>query len=142
MRLRRVKKKMRVEMTPLLDVVFLLLVFFIYSMLIMDVHRGTRVALPTSESARPERASGLALTVMAGGRLLLEQEAVTMTQLTERLRARRLEAERRHEPVPTLQIFAEDQLAYQELYRVLDTVREAGVHRISFQAREKTAQQP
>ena len=71
MRLRRVKKKTRVEMTPLLDVVFLLLVFFIYSMLIMDVHRGTRVALPTSESARPERASGLALTVMAGGRLLL-----------------------------------------------------------------------
>ncbi len=35
----------RLEMIPLMDVVFLLLVFFIYAMFSMSVHRGVRVDL-------------------------------------------------------------------------------------------------
>ena len=34
----------RLEMTPMMDVVFLLLVFFIYAMVTMSVHRGIDVA--------------------------------------------------------------------------------------------------
>lgn len=36
----------RIEMIPLMDVVFLLLVYFIYAMFTMSVHRGVRVSLP------------------------------------------------------------------------------------------------
>lgn len=39
----------RVEMTPIMDVVFLLLVFFIYAFLSMTVQRGVRVNLPRAE---------------------------------------------------------------------------------------------
>ena len=39
-------KKARIELIPLLDVVFLLLVFFIYAILSMSVHQGVRVTLP------------------------------------------------------------------------------------------------
>ena len=42
----------RIEMIPLMDVVFLLLVYFIYAIFSMSVHRGVRVDLP--------RAAGLA----------------------------------------------------------------------------------
>ena len=38
-----VQKKARIEMLPLIDIVFLLLVFFIYAMLSMAVHRGLPV---------------------------------------------------------------------------------------------------
>ena len=38
-------KKARIEMLPLIDIVFLLLVFFIYAMLSMAVHRGLPVEL-------------------------------------------------------------------------------------------------
>jgi biopolymer transport protein ExbD len=41
-------KKARIEMLPLIDIVFLLLVFFIYAMLSMAVHRGLPVELPLS----------------------------------------------------------------------------------------------
>ena len=44
----RVAKKARIEMLPLIDIVFLLLVFFIYTMLSMAVHRGLPVVLPNS----------------------------------------------------------------------------------------------
>ena len=39
-------KKARILMIPLIDIVFLLLVFFIYAMLSMVVHRGFKVDLP------------------------------------------------------------------------------------------------
>ena len=42
----------RVEMLPLIDIVFLLLVFFIYAMLSMAVHRGMDCLLYTSPSPR------------------------------------------------------------------------------------------
>ena len=56
-------KKPRIEMLPLIDIVFLLLVFFIYAMLSMAVHRSLPVVLPTSSAAQvdtavPERAAG------------------------------------------------------------------------------------
>ena len=39
-------KRARIEIVPLIDIVFLLLVFFIYAMLSMTVYRGVRVELP------------------------------------------------------------------------------------------------
>ena len=38
--------KARFELTPLIDVMFLVLVFFIYSISEMAVHRGVKVELP------------------------------------------------------------------------------------------------
>ena len=52
MKIRRRKlKAVRIEMLPLIDVVFLLLVFFIYAMLSMAIHRGMQLDLPQSSTA-------------------------------------------------------------------------------------------
>ena len=146
MRLRRERRNARVEMLPLMDVVFLLLVFFIYSMLMMAVHRGTPIKLPSSESAEVEKVSVLALTVRADGSLFLDKEPVSMEKLTDILRQKEAEAQQtlpadadaleRKKNLPSLQIFAEDSLVYQELYRVLDAVKAAGIRRISLQAQQ------
>ncbi|MFN2368934.1 MAG: ExbD/TolR family protein [Desulfurivibrionaceae bacterium] len=57
------KRKARIEMLPLIDIVFLLLVFFIYAMLSMAVHRGLAVDLPVSAAAAPEKELILSVTV-------------------------------------------------------------------------------
>ena len=41
----------RLEMTPIMDVVFLLIVFFVYTFLTMAVQRGLRVELPRADGA-------------------------------------------------------------------------------------------
>lgn len=135
MRLRREKKKPRVEMLPLMDVVFLLLVFFIYSMLVMAVHRGMPITLPASGAAEREPVSALALTVRSDGSLFLDQESLTLEQVAETLR-QKMEAAG-DGPGPSLQVFGEENLAYQELFRVLDAVKAAGVRKISLQARQE-----
>lgn len=139
MRLRRNKKNARVELLPLMDVVFLLLVFFIYSMMLMAVHRGMPVALPTSSTAEPEKSIVLALTVRADGSLFLDKDSVSLEQLPEALRQRT--TGHGQEPPsadgPSLQVFGDDSLPYQTLYRVLDVIKAAGIRKISLQARQE-----
>ena len=135
MRLRRKKVKPRVEMLPLMDVVFLLLVFFIYSMLTMAVHRGMALTLPVSGAAEREMASVLALTVKADGAIFLDKDPVALEDLAPALRLKQSNAA--EDNALSLQVFAEDSLSYQELYRVLDAVKAAGIRKISLQARQK-----
>ena len=66
----------RVEMVPLIDCMFLLLVFFMYAMVTMSVHRGIRVSLPGGTGQR-EQTAPVMITVDAGNRLRIGDRVVT-----------------------------------------------------------------
>jgi biopolymer transport protein ExbD len=119
----------RIEMLPLIDVVFLLLVVFIYAMLSMAVHRGMPVALPTSTTAQPDTHAVVAVTVTADGDIFVDQKPVALEDL--KMALERLAAD---DMGTGVLLFADRQLPYQALFRVLDQVRRAGLHRISLQA--------
>ena len=122
-------KRARIEMLPLIDIVFLLLVFFIYAMLSMAVHRGLPVILPTSSTAKIDKNLILSVTVKKDGVIYLDKEEVPLEDLAESLR--RKAGQKRETGVL---LFADHSLAYQRLFRVLDQIRFAGLSRISLQA--------
>jgi biopolymer transport protein ExbD len=122
-------RKVRIEMLPLIDIVFLLLVFFIYAMLSMAVHRGLPVMLPKSTTAKIDRPVLLSVTVKSNGLIYLDQEQVPLESLTGALRKKAEE-----NPDQGILLFADRDLSYQKLFRVLDEIRKAGLHRISLQA--------
>ncbi len=122
-------RKARIEMLPLIDIVFLLLVFFIYAMLSMAVHRGLQVALPTSETAKIDKHLVLSVTVESDGIVYVDKEQVSMESLKDVLKSK-IKSERD----AGVLLFAELNLSYQELFRVLDQIRMAGINRISLQA--------
>jgi len=126
-----VRRKARIEMLPLIDIVFLLLVFFIYAMLSMAVHRGLPVALPASAGAVIDKKLSLSVTVRADGAVFLDKEAVAPARLDEAIR-RRVAADGAGDA--GVLVFADRDLPYQALFRVLDEIREAGISRISLQA--------
>ena len=70
--------KVRIELIPLIDIVFLLLVFFIYAMLSMAVHRGLPVQLPKSTATRIEKHTTLSVTVKADGSIFVDKEPVPL----------------------------------------------------------------
>jgi biopolymer transport protein ExbD len=123
------RRKGRIEMIPLIDIVFLLLVVFIYAMLSMAVHRGLPVALPSSAAAEVEKNLVLAVTVEREGAIYLDKVPVPLDELTQALKAK---AGGRAEPGVLL--FADRDVAYQDLFRVLDRIRLAGLERVSLQA--------
>ena len=79
------RRKGRIEMIPLIDIVFLLLVVFIYAMLSMAVHRGLPVALPASAAAEVEKNLVLAVTVEREGTIYLDKVPVPLEELTQAL---------------------------------------------------------
>jgi biopolymer transport protein ExbD len=58
-------------MLPLMDIIFLLLVVFIYSMLSMSVHHGMPVKLPLSSAAGPDKTLLLSVTVKEDNRVFV-----------------------------------------------------------------------
>lgn len=69
--------KTRVEIFPLIDVIFLLLVFFIYSMLSMTVNRGIDVVLPTAQtSAESKKEDYTCISVNPKGQIFYNKESV------------------------------------------------------------------
>jgi biopolymer transport protein ExbD len=122
-------KKPRIEMLPLIDIVFLLLVFFIYAMLSMAVHRGLPVELPLSTTAEIDKKLILSVSVEADETVYVDKERVALENLTQVLQSKA-----GYTREPGVLIFADRSLRYQMIYKVLDKIRQAGLSRISLQA--------
>jgi biopolymer transport protein ExbD len=125
-------KKTRIEMLPLIDVVFLLLVFFIYAMLSMAVHRSLPVSLPVSSATEIRTEVNLTITVNDNGEIFLDNTSVSQDELQAfLLKEKQKETDNKSVQVD---LFADKALSYQELYRVLDIIRTAGISNVSLQA--------
>lgn len=122
-------RKARIEMLPLIDIVFLLLVFFIYAMLSMAVHRGLTVQLPRSAASELDKKVVVVVTVTQTGDVFVDKAPVALSDLADVLR--RALADSRESAV---QVFADRDLSYQRLFLVLDEIKKSEARRISLQA--------
>jgi biopolymer transport protein ExbD len=124
-------RRARIEMLPLIDIVFLLLVFFIYAMLSMAVHKGLPVVLPSSETAGLDKRLLVSVTASADGSLYVDGEPVDLERLAEHLRVLSRESDEKG-----ALLFADRNLRYQKLFRVLDQIKLGGFTNISLQAED------
>jgi len=122
------QKRARIEILPLIDIVFLLLVFFIYAMLSMAVHRGIPVNLPTAASASIEKEMFLSVTIKENGRILLDKAPVYLQELAYHIKIKAQENE-----ITGILVFADKKVSCQSLIKVLDQIRISGINKISLQ---------
>jgi biopolymer transport protein ExbD len=121
-------RKARIDMLPLIDIVFLLLVFFIYAMLSMAVHHALPVALPVSTTAPLDKQVNLSVTVDRGGDVYVDETLVALKDLAGTLRRKAGDAD-----APGVLLFADNQITYQMLYDVIDQIKLAGIDRLSLE---------
>lgn len=123
------KKKARIEVIPLMDVVFLVLAFFIYAMLSMSVHRSLPVTLPISETAEIDQKRTLSITVRSDGTIFVDKSPVSLDALTSVLATH---GDRNSDK--GILLFADKNVSYEDIFKVLDRIRLAGLSSISLQA--------
>ena len=123
------RRRPRIEMLPLIDIVFLLLVFFIYAMLSMAVHKALPVALPESTAAEVDPGQLIAITLSSDGSVFIDKQPVAADEITTVLLGRP-EIERKK----GVQVFADKGVEYQQLFEVLDRIRQSGIARLSLEA--------
>ena len=132
---KKTNKQPRVEMMPLIDIVFLLLIFFIFAMLSMAVHRGLDLDIPESSTAQITKEDALSISVKrsdseaAGLLILINDDRVSLESLGKKLQEMGKNSDK-----PQALIFAEETISYQELFQVLDQVKHGGINEISLQA--------
>jgi len=120
----------RIEMLPLIDVVFLLLVFFIYAMLSMVVHRGIKVNLPRAGTTSTDQRDYVSITISADNKLYVNDRETSLEEIAVRVRA-----ERRKSDDPVF-INGDRRSDFGVAVRVLDRLRAAGITTVSFECRE------
>jgi biopolymer transport protein ExbD len=123
------RKGPRIEMLPLIDIVFLLLVFFIYAMLSMAVHRALPIALPKSGTAEIDNRPLLSVSITHEGSVYIDRQLVELADLPAILESKTGEEKDRG-----VQVFADRLVEYQRLFVVLDSIKKAGISKISLQA--------
>ena len=117
------------QMAPMIDMVFLLLVFFMCVSSLAQAEMRTPVDLPESiESKVPEDLTDRAMvTVQAGGAVFIGGEQTDLPELGRRLRATLTE-----NPRLRLQVRADRQATFAEIKRVLRACAEAGAYEIIY----------
>ena len=125
-------KKPRIEMLPLIDIVFLLLIFFIFAMLSMAVHRSLPVSLPVSSAAQIDTEQSFTISVRKNGEIFLDNSRISLEELQVVLQDKAQKAT--DGKAVQVDLFADEALSYQELYRILDIIRTAGISNVSLQA--------
>ena len=121
------KRRVRIEMVPLIDMFFLLLVFFIFGVFSMTVQQGLAVELPSAATGTLVNEEGPTISLTADGSLFLNQDPVTLDTLAAALRE---EAQR--PSIPVVVINADRQVPHGRVMAVLDAVRQAGLRHVSF----------
>ena len=86
---RRARKKPHIEIIPMIDVMLLLLVFYILSTLAMDQERGIRVQLPQAKTGEKEAQQNkeIVISIDKEGHYFLNKEPVTADGLADAVRA-------------------------------------------------------
>lgn len=121
----------QVNMTPLIDVVFLLLIFFMVSTHFPD--RQLPLDLPNAATGEVERLETdlLLVSLDASGQLLLNGQPLVEEELESQL----MEGMQRMQQ-PTLIIQADRHTPHQQVVLVLDTARRLGLSRVRIATHE------
>jgi biopolymer transport protein ExbD len=123
-------KRARIEIIPLIDIIFFLLATFIMVSLSMTKNQGVQVALPTASSAaslgdNQELEKAVTLSVNEKGEVFWNKEKITIAQLPLRLET--LKATAKDAKV----IINSDASAdFKHVVAVLDEVRRAGIFNV------------
>jgi biopolymer transport protein ExbD len=123
---RREARRARIEIVPMIDVVFFLLVFFMMASLSMAVYGGLPVNLPQAATGQVAPAETASVTIDREGRVFLNREPVAVAELEGRVRPIL-----RGNPALAIVINADGDAAHHHVVAVLDALRLAGVSRMA-----------
>ena len=125
------RKKPRIEIVPMIDTMFFLLVFFMVATLSMTVQRGVPVNLPHAASARDEIKQVVTLTLTKEGKLFFDKEELASPAEA----ALRLASQIKADTQVSVVINADRAVEHGHVIDLLDAVRQAGVTRIAVAVR-------
>ena len=134
---RRGKKGARIEIIPLIDIIFFLLATFIMVSLSMSKNQGVKVALAGAGTAQSlgdqsEMEKSVTLSVNDKGEVFFNKEKVSMAQLPMKLQTYKMSSKD-----PKVVINSDGGADFKFVVSVLDEVRKLGIAKVGISTDKK-----
>lgn len=124
------RRATEVELTPLIDVVFQLLVFFLLTSAF--INPGITVNLPDAETGATADDATMSISIDEAGNLFVGQEQVTFEELEARL-----ELQADVDSDVTVAIWGDIDVRYGLFMRIMDLCRASGLTKIVLMVRQE-----
>ncbi len=133
-RLETPKKKARIEIIPLIDVIFFLLATFVLFTLSLAKIQSMDLNLPVAsqDSRPPDKDETVTLQVSDLGNCYWNRELITLSEI-----APRLQNLKRQVAEPRVMIAGDNKAKFGTTVMVLDEVRKAGIEQVSVETVER-----
>src|SRR5580658_10485093 len=129
----RKKKRARIEIIPLIDVIFFLLATFVLFTLSLTKSNGQPVRQPDSVTGEPRDPSGShTITVLPEGALAWDKDPVSTTEFLTRVQDYHL-----REPDGRILINGDQNAHFFAVIYVMDEARKAGFRKVFIETRSK-----
>lgn len=130
-------KKARIEIIPLIDIIFFLLATFIMVSLSMTQNQGVSVALPSAGTAssmgdQQEMEKAVTLSITEKGDVFYNKEKITIAQLPMRLQNHKTLSKD-----PKVIVNADAGADFKYVVAVLDEVRQSGIAKVGINTDKK-----
>jgi biopolymer transport protein ExbD len=128
---RLVRKKVEINLVPLLDSIFILIFFFMFALTTMVKRSGLAVALPTSQSGKKVEEK-TTLTVSETGALFWNKEPLPVENLKSQLENFKLS-----QPESSLIIRGDRNTPFSSIVEILDVAESIQLRRVTIETEQK-----
>jgi biopolymer transport protein ExbD len=123
--------RISIDIAPLVDVIFLLVIFFAVSTTFLE-SSGLKLQLPESSATTEREVKEIAVFVGADGEVVFEDEALTHEQLGSRLQQVLEDSERK-----VVVLRADTGTPHGKVVTVIDLIKDAGAEALTVATRAK-----
>lgn len=127
----RVARPPRLMIIPMIDIIFFLMVFFLFSTLQMVYQKSMSVNLPVAFSSHQEAPKPVAITLMKDGTISIGDTVVGIEEIKPRVEQL---ADKADTPVI---LRADENVEHGKVIKVMDEIKSAGVTKLSIATQEK-----
>lgn len=118
------KPKVTIDITSLVDVVFLLLIFFMVTSTFLELP-GMKLDLPTAKTGRGQSAKELTLFLTKTGNILLDNESISIEELPQKLKISLKDRANK-----SLVLKGDKDVSYGRVVKVMDIAKEVGIQKL------------
>ena len=120
----RARRRVFLNVTSLVDVLFMMLTFFVVSTTFIE-QPGMKLDLPNAQSAEAAKIDAFVLHLYQDGVMQLNGQAITLDQLTAALKAGLPQMKE-----GSLSLFADKNVAHGKVIEVMDIARQVGIKKL------------
>ena len=120
----RPRQKVVIPLTPLIDIVFLLLIYFLLTTNFM-VEEGVNIKLPQAKASAPQIEEEITVYIDQEGRVLLKNKEVSLPKLFDALKEMIGES-----PEKVVMVKADRSVTVDKVVKVMDVAKAAGAGRL------------